>query len=193
MTSQERLAALEAARLGDAQALGRLLDSFRPYIRVIVHAFRDRRLQARLDDSDLIQDALLEAQRSFAAFNGTTIEELTAWLHRIVVRTTGRTLRRFLDAAKRDAGREQPVADLADHLADSGISPSAQAIRNEEAVAMAEKLARLPEDMQQVLLARHLEGLAYADIALRLNRTEHATRMLYVRAMRRLRELYCTE
>jgi RNA polymerase sigma-70 factor (ECF subfamily) len=191
MDSQERLTALHAARQGDGQALGKLLESFRPYIRVIVHALKDRRLQARIDDSDLIQDALLEAQRTFASFNGTTVEELAAWLHTVVVRTTGRTLRRYLGAAKRDPAKEQSVADMVDRLADSGSSPSAQAIRNEEAVTMAEKLAQLPEDMQQVLLGRHLEALPYAAIGERLKRSEQATRMLYVRAMRRLRELYC--
>ena len=41
MDPGERLAALECARRGDAQALGKLLESFRPYVRVIVHGLRD--------------------------------------------------------------------------------------------------------------------------------------------------------
>jgi RNA polymerase sigma-70 factor (ECF subfamily) len=79
---------------------------------------------------------------------------------------------------------------LAGQLADSGSSPSAQAIRHEEAALMAEALAGLPDDMQQVLLGRHVDGLSHAAIAQRLDRTEQAVRMLYVRALRRLRELY---
>src|SRR5262249_36006913 len=75
-----RQAALAQARRGDSQALGELLESFRPYVRVIVHALRDQRLRARVDDSDLIQDAFLEAQRSFGDFRGHSVAELAVWL-----------------------------------------------------------------------------------------------------------------
>ena len=69
-------------------------------------------------------------------------------------------------------------------------SPPEQAIRHEEALSMAEAVGQLPDDMQQVLLGRHVDGLSHADIARSLGRTEGAVRMLYLRALRRLRELY---
>jgi RNA polymerase sigma-70 factor (ECF subfamily) len=53
---------------------------------------------------------------------------------------------------------------------------------------MAEALSRLPEDMQQVLLGRHLDGASYGVLAERLGRSEGAVRVLYTRALRRLRE-----
>jgi RNA polymerase sigma-70 factor (ECF subfamily) len=165
------------------------LESFRPYVGVIVHALRDRRLQGRVDDSDLIQDSFLEAQRSFADFRGHSVAELAVWLRCIVVRTSRRSLRQFVGTGKRDLAREQAVDELAE-LADSGSSPSAIASRHEEAARMAEALAQLPEEMQQVLLARHVDDLPHAAIANQLGRTEGATRMLYLRALRRLRELY---
>jgi RNA polymerase sigma-70 factor, ECF subfamily len=190
MNPGERLAALESARRGDAQALGQLLDSFRPYVRVIVRGLRDPRLQGRLDESDFVQDALLEAHRNFASFRGTTVAELAAWLRRVAVRTAGRTLRGFVGTAKRDLDCERP-GELLDGLAVSPAeSPSDQLIRHEEAATLAEALSRLPDDMQQVLLGRHLDGLSHADIARALGRSEAAVRMLYLRALRRLRELY---
>jgi RNA polymerase sigma-70 factor (ECF subfamily) len=188
MDSRERLAVLLAARRGDAEALGRLLDSFRPYVRVIVRALRDRRVQGRLDESDFVQDALLEAHRSFASFNGETVAELVVWLRQIVIRTTGRTLRGLLGTARRDPTREEPAT--LDGVAAPDASPSHEAIRHEEAVSMAEALGQLPADMQQVLLGRHVDGLSHAEIAQAMNRTEGAVRMLYLRALRRLRELY---
>lgn len=188
MDAQERLADLEAARQGNTDARGKLLDSFRPYIRVIVHALNNQRVQARVDDSDLIQDALLEAHRSFSGFDGSTVEELAAWLRQIVVRTTRRKLR-DIEADQRDPAREEPVDDAVSHLADSGSSPSAQAIRHEEAVKMADALANIPYDMQQVLLGRHVDEKSHAEIALQLGKTEEAVRQLYVRALRRLRDL----
>jgi RNA polymerase sigma-70 factor (ECF subfamily) len=190
MDARERQAALEQARQGNTQALGQLLQSFRPYLRVILRSFRDERLQGRVDDSDLMQDALLEAHRSFADFRGETVGQLVMWLRRIVLRTAGHTVRSFAGTGKRDLEREQPADDLEGLAADTGSSPSAQAIRHEQAALMAEALAELPEDMQQVLLARHVEDLPYAVIAQRMERSENAVRMLYVRALKRLRVFY---
>lgn len=188
MQSRDRQVTLELARQGNALALGELLESFRPYIRAIVQPFCDRRLQARVDDSDLIQDALLEAHRCFAGFRGTTVAELAVWLRQIVIRSAGATLREFVATAKRDPTREQPVNDLAG-LAGDASTPSAQAIRNEQTARMAEALVRLPPDMQRVVVARHVDGLAHAQIAELLGRSEAAVRVLYVRALARLREL----
>jgi RNA polymerase sigma-70 factor (ECF subfamily) len=177
MNGGEREAALDRARRGDAQALGELLESYRPYVRVLIRAFRDERLQARLDGSDLIQDALLEAHRCFAQFRGAAVAELTAWLRQIVLRTAGRTLRGHLGTEKRDASREQS-AGAADFAVADGGTPSDQAIRHEQAARMAEALARLPDDMQQVLLGRHTDDLSYTVLAERLGRSEAAVRVL---------------
>src|SRR5262245_30110079 len=144
MDTCDRDDALQRARQGDSQAAGELLESFRPYVRVIVHGLRDRRVQARLDDSDLIQDALLEAHRSFPDFRGTTVAELTVWLRQIVLRSAGHTLRNQLGTDKRNPAREQHGTAGRDVLADSGSSPSAVAIRQEQALRMAEALALLP-------------------------------------------------
>jgi RNA polymerase sigma-70 factor (ECF subfamily) len=187
MTAGEQQTALARARLGDDRALGQLLESFRPYVRCLVRALGGERLQPRLGESDLIQDALLEAHRSFGDFRGGTVAELTAWVRRIVLRTTGHALRDHLDAGKRALGAEEPAERL-DGRADPGSTPSAQAVRHEEAVRMAEALAQLPDDMQQVLLGRHVDGLSYAALAGRLGRSEGAVRVLYTRAVRRLRE-----
>ena len=187
MNAGERQAALDRARRGDVQAFGELLESYRPYVRVLVRGFHDERLRARLDGSDLIQDALLEAHRCFAQFRGAAVAELTAWLRQIVLRTAGRTLRGHLGTDRRDAGRERAAGAAAECAAD-GSTPSAQAIRHEQAARMAEALARLPDDMQQVLLGRHTDDLSYAVLAERLGRSEAAVRVLYTRALRRLRE-----
>lgn len=188
MNAGEREAALQSARLGDTEALGRLLESYRPYVRVIVRSFRDNRLQARVDDSDRIQDALLGAFQAFPGFRGTTTGELAAWLRQIVVRTAGHLARNHGATGKRDPDREQHAEDLNGAFADQGSSPGTQAIRHEQAARIAEAIARLPEDMQQVLLDRHVDGLPYAVLSERLGRTEAAVRVLYTRALRRLRE-----
>jgi RNA polymerase sigma-70 factor (ECF subfamily) len=189
MNSGEQQAALERARLGDAEARGILLESFRPYVRCLLRALGAGRLRPRCDESDLIHDVLLEAHRGFDEFRGGTVAELTGWVRQITRRTAGHALRDNLDAGKRDLRREQPPDALADHP-DPGSGPDAKVLRHELAARMARLLEQLPEDMQQVLLGRHVEGLAYAVLADRLGRTEGAVRVLYTRALRRLREAY---
>jgi RNA polymerase sigma-70 factor (ECF subfamily) len=189
MDAAQRQACLDRARGGDAHAWGRLLEAFRPYVRVIVHAQQDRRLRPRLDDSDLVQDALVEAHRVFATFRGTTVAELAGWLRTIVRRSIADAAREHLGAGKRARSREQPLDGVGDLAGGSGSSPSAQAIRHEQAARMAEALTQLSDDMQQVLLGRHVEDLPYAVLAERLGRSEGAVRVLYFRALRKLREL----
>jgi RNA polymerase sigma-70 factor (ECF subfamily) len=189
MDAREQQAALERARQGDAEARGRLLESFRPYLRFMARTLHGGRLQGRLDDSDLIQDALLEAHRNFGSFRGGCVAELTGWLRQIALGVAHRAIRAHAGTGKRDLAREQPADGLAEQVADPGSSPSAQAIRHEQAARMAQAIARLPDDMQQVLLGRHLDGLPYAALAEQLGRTEGAVRVLYTRALRRVREL----
>src|SRR5207249_989818 len=114
-------------------------------------------------------DALAEAHRAFPAFQGSTVAEFTAWLRAIALRSAGRALREHLAAGKRDAGREKGLADAAG-LADAGSSPSQTAARHEESARLAAALARLPEEMQQVLLGRHMDGLPHAALADKLGR-----------------------
>jgi RNA polymerase sigma-70 factor (ECF subfamily) len=188
MDAGEQQAALERARRGDAEARGQLLESFRPYLRFMARTLRDGRLQGRLDDSDLIQDALLDAVRNFDSFRGGCVAELASWLRQIVLGAAHRAVRAHAGTGKRDLAREAPADSLANCVADPGSSPSAQAIRHEQAAQMARTIADLPDDMQQVLLGRHLDGLSYAILAERLGRSEGAVRVLYTRALRRVRE-----
>src|SRR5262249_41797449 len=187
MDGGQQQTALEQARDGDAQALGALLDSFRPYVRCLVRALGGEQQQPRLGESDLIQDALLEAHRRFAQFRGDTVAELTAWLRQIVLRTAGPALRNHLTSGKNDPAPDEVVAQLPTR-ADASPSPSLHASRQEHAVQIAQAIGRLPDEMQQVLLGRHLDGLAYAELAQRLGHNEGAVRVLYTRALRRLRE-----
>jgi RNA polymerase sigma-70 factor (ECF subfamily) len=188
MTPADQQDALTRALQGDGEARGRLLESFRPYVRFLVRCLRKGRAAACLDDSDLIQDALVEAHRSFPQFRGSTVAELVAWLRPVVLPAARTTLRGHLGTGKRDVGREQAGENLADVAIDPGTSPSGQVIRHEQAARIAAALARLPDDMQQVLLGRHVDELPHAVLAERLGRSEEAVRVLYTRALRRLRQ-----
>jgi RNA polymerase sigma-70 factor (ECF subfamily) len=183
---------IQQARQGDGRALDQLMRRIRPYVRVIVRAIRGGRLTARLDDSDLIQDALLEAARSFPTFRGGSTAEFIVWLRRVARRTALRVMRRQ-EGAARDPSLEQTLDNLHEPATPSGQQPSAEAIRQEEADQLAAALATLPDDMQAAVMLRHLDGLAHAEVAECLERSEGAARTLYVRALRRLREALPSE
>ncbi len=189
---------LMAARRGDVDGLGRLLEVYRHYLRILATTQIDRRLCARVSPSDIVQETLLEAHRDFVSFRGTTEREFIAWLRQILVNNLARTVERHLIAGKRDVRREVSMdgtrtalerssARLRSLLIDSGQSPSAAAQRREHAVILADVLAELAEDYREVIVLRNLESLSFNDVAERLGRTSGATRMLWLRAIEQLR------
>ena len=80
-------ALLAQARAGDQPALGRLLELYRNYLRLLARSLIRQPLQVRLDASDLVQETFLKASREFAQFAGSGEKELAAWLRQILVRT----------------------------------------------------------------------------------------------------------
>jgi RNA polymerase sigma-70 factor, ECF subfamily len=186
MNEDIRLAWLERAREGDKEALGKLLEDYRPYLSVIVRARKNSRLLARVGDSDQVQDIFLEVCRQFSSFRGTRLEELVSWFKEMVLGVMANAARSHLGTAKRDLDRERPLNEVGG-LSGVGSTPSAVAIRHEESALLAKAMVRLPDDMQRVLLGRHVHQLSYAHLAFEMERSEAAVRVLHVRALRRLR------
>jgi RNA polymerase sigma-70 factor, ECF subfamily len=182
-------ALLAKARAGDSEALGKVLEGYRDYLRLLARARVGDELRVRLDPSDLVQETLLEAQRDFPQFQGQSEGELAVWLRRILVRNLADQLK-YHQSQKRDLGREQPLESVIEKaheaLAAPLSSPSKHAARREQAVVMATALARLSEDYREVVTLRHLEGRGFDEIAIKMGRSEGAVRMLWMRALERL-------
>jgi RNA polymerase sigma-70 factor (ECF subfamily) len=187
-------AALHEARQ-TAAALGRLLESYRHYLHLLARAAIGRRLQGKADASDIVQETFLEAHRGFARFQGGTEGELLGWLRRILAARVADLLRRYLGAQGRDVRLEcELAAELDDQSAMLGralaapvSSPSQQADRREQAVLLAEALARLPPDYREAVVLRHLEGLTFPEVAARMGRSVDSVEKLWLRALARLR------
>jgi len=77
---------------------------------------------------------------------------------------------------------------LAGLLADNAPSPSLHAENREQQMIIAEAIESLSEDYREVIVLRNLQGLSHAEVAVRLDRTESAVRMLWLRALKQLRE-----
>ena len=186
---------LEAARRGDGVARDRLFDACRSYVDLAARYHLQRRLQAKVDASDIVQQSLLEAHRGFERFTGETAGEWLAWLKRIVVHNAFDEAKRWRGTAKRDAGREVAL-DRADDRssawpldpASPEPSPSQHAVRGEQELLIAAALERLPEDHRDILLLRNIERLPFEEVARRMGRSAGACRMLWMRAIASLRD-----
>jgi RNA polymerase sigma-70 factor (ECF subfamily) len=62
-------------------------------------------------------------------------------------------------------------------------------VRREQSVALAEALGRLPLELRELLILRHLEGLGWAEVAQRMGTTIDKAKKLWPRALAGLRRL----
>lgn len=145
-------------------------------------------LRTKVSASDLVQETLMDAQRDFARFTGEAPDDLQRWLHRILQNNLLDVARRF-DTAKRQSERELPadLAALGIDVATESAGPGTRAEHAERDVALDAALARLPENLRQVIHWRHRENLKFSEIAEKLDTTEGAAQRLWARAIERLR------
>jgi RNA polymerase sigma-70 factor (ECF subfamily) len=186
---------LEAARRGDAPALGRLLELYRQYLTLLARLQLSRRLQGKVDPSDVVQETFLEAHRDFHQFRGTAHRELLGWLRQILASNLANIIRRYQGTRSRDVRLERELVLQLDNssrafgpiLTAQHSSPSQQAVQHEEAVLLANALGQLPPDYRDVLILRHLEGLSFPEVAGRMGRSLDSVKNLWARALARLR------
>lgn len=188
---------LQQARAGETGALGSLLEMYSSYLLLLARVRIGQRLQGKVDAADVVQETFLEAHRNFLNFRGTSEGEFVAWLRQILAANLANLVRRFLGTQGRDVRLERQLAGELDQssqalgqgLAALQSSPSQQAARREQAVLLADALGRLPENYRDVIILRHVEGLAFAEVARRMGKTVDSVEKLWVRSLARLRQL----
>lgn len=188
---------LRLAREGEENALGRLMEMYRSYLTLCSRLQIDRRLQGKVDASDLVQETFLQAHRAFGEFRGSTEAELLQWLRRILVSRVVKLVRRFYGTQRRDVRLERELVEDLDRssqmvgsLVLSQSSPSEKAARREQAVLLADALAELPADFREVIILRHLEELSFSQVAQRMGRSEDSVKKIWARALAALRRSF---
>ena len=189
---------IDRARHGEADAGQELLERHRGRLRQMVAARMDRRLAARLDVSDVVQEALADAHGELEAYLRDRPLPFYPWLRRFAWERLMKLHRHHLLAQRRSVSREEPagpalpdesVLQLADRLLATGTSPSRQVLRNEQATRVRATLAALATDDREVLVMRHLEQMETDEIASAPGITAGAVRVGLLRALRCLRPL----
>ncbi len=195
--SEETNRLLHRARADDAEALNELLARHRPRLRRMVELRLDRRLQARIDASDVIQEAFIQVARRLDEYLEEPSYPLFLWLRLIVGERLLKLHRHHLGTQMRDAGMEVSIyrgalpeassAALAAQLLGKHTSPTQAAVRAERMIRLQEALNALDAMDREVLSLRHFEELSLAETALSLGIEESAAAKRYIRALKRLK------
>jgi RNA polymerase sigma-70 factor (ECF subfamily) len=170
------------------------LERYRNYLLVLARFHHSPRLRGKLDPSDIVQSALLHAHAHQDQFRGDNGAEFLAWLRAILANELAEAVRRF-SRQRRDVKLEQSLHQAVDDAANrvaswlvaEGSSPSHQAVRREELLAMADALAELPSDQRRAVEVHHLQGFSLAETAAQLGRSREAAAGLLYRGVRSLR------
>lgn len=192
---------LRHAAKGDLAAWNALLDRHRERLRRMIALRLDRRLAARLDPSDVVQETLAEAARRLPDYLMTRPVAFYPWLRALAHDRLVEEHRRHVGAAQRSVERESapvPIADgsaegLADILAGHETSPTKRVRREELRDQVRATLALLKVSDREVLILRHLEELSVAETAAVLQISEGAVRVRHLRALERFRLLIAAE
>jgi len=191
---------LSRARAGETQALGELCALYRNYLRMVIRARLGPRLRARVDLSDVVQEALVEVVRQFPRFTGQTEVALAGWLRYLVSQKLA-DLGRYHGRAKRDRdGRTRPLdvapgggrdgeegGGIIDVVALSQTSPSQAASRREQLARLADALAGLAEQEADVLWLYFVEDLPFTAIGERMDLSRKSVRRICARGLKHLR------
>jgi RNA polymerase sigma-70 factor (ECF subfamily) len=188
---------LEQARAGDQGAWNELFTRHQPLLRRMVDLRLDARLQARIDTSDVIQEAFVDAVTRLDEYTQKPAYPLFLWLRLIVGERLLELHRHHLGTQMRDAGLEVSIyrgalpaassAALAAQLLGKHTSPTQAAVRDERMMRLQEALNTLEPIDREILALRHFEDMTIAETALSLEIAESAAAKRYIRALRRLK------
>jgi RNA polymerase sigma-70 factor (ECF subfamily) len=188
---------LDRAGRGEHQALADLFTRYRNQLKRMVKLRLDPRVRGRVDPSDIVQEAYLEACKKLADYLRAPSLPFFLWLRALTGQKLALTHRQHLGVQARAAGREVSLyrgalpeassAALAAQLLGKLTSPSQAAMKAELKIRVQEALNSMDAIDREVLTLRHFEHLSNAETALVLGIKESAACNRYVRALERLR------
>jgi RNA polymerase sigma-70 factor (ECF subfamily) len=191
---------LDAARNGDEDALAVLVERHRDRLKRMVRLRMDRRLQGRVDPSDVVQDAYLAVRGKFSQYSADPPLPFFLWLRLEVGQKLVDVHRFHLGTQMRDAGQEVSLhrgalpqassLSLAEHLLGKVTTPSQAEMREELKLRVEEALNSIAPHDREVLIPRHFEELSNAEAAQILGIKPSAAVNRYVRALKRLKNVF---
>ena len=198
-TSDETIrVALAAAREGDLQPIGLVLEGFRARLYGMIALRMDSKVHGRMDPQDVLQEAFADVTKRLPEFLADSDRDFYLWVRFLAGQKLLELHRRNLGAARRDARREiqnsagvpyASSAAIATAFFDRNQTPSQEAMRQEAADRLRETLETMKDIDREVLVLRHFEHLTNKETAEVLGLTEPAASLRYMRALQRLKGL----
>jgi RNA polymerase sigma-70 factor (ECF subfamily) len=191
----ETINLLNGAKQGDPAAVEQLMDRHRDSLHRMIACRLNRGLAARVDASDIVQEALLTASQRLSDYLQNPRMPFHAWLRHLASDRLNDVYRRQL-ADKRNVAREQHMANdersslnpMA-QIRDLELTPAAMLLRKEFAERFRAAVDQLPDDAKEMILMRHAEQLTNSQAAELLGLSQPAASMRYLRALRQLKSL----
>ena len=183
---------------GDTNALANLFQQHHDRLRKMVELRMDRRVQQRVNASDVLQQAFIDLADQLTNYQEGSGVPLFVWMRRITGQRLAKVHREHLGTRKRSAALEVSLqhgpspqatsAALASQLVGNFTGPQDKAIRAERQVRLQDVLNNMDPEDREVIALRSFEQLSPAEVAAELGITTAAARMRYIRALRKLRE-----
>jgi RNA polymerase sigma-70 factor (ECF subfamily) len=187
---------LRRAGEGSQSAVNHLLAKHRGRLRRMVAARMDDRLAQRIDPSDVVQEALADAQRRFDAYLRDRPVSFYPWLRQLAWNRLVDLHRRHLHAGKRSIVREasptlsgDSVEQVTRRLASRELCPSERILKEELKQRVLQTLDCLPESDREIVILRHVEELSVQEVAQTLGLPAGTVKSRHFRAIQRLRSL----
>ncbi len=190
---------IDRAAAGDTAALAELFGRYRKRLRAMVRLRLDRRLQGRVDPSDVLQEAYLDVAQQLSSYQAKPEMPFYLWLRLTTGQRLMRLHRKHLGAALRDAGREVSLhrgalpqassVSLAAQLLGKMTSASKAVERVEIQLQLQAALNGMDEMDREIIALRHFEELSNVEAAQVLGLEPSAASKRYIRALKRLKEI----
>jgi RNA polymerase sigma-70 factor (ECF subfamily) len=177
------------AKRGRAGALDELLGEGRGALERALAAKVPDRLRARLDVSDVVQDALVDACAHLETFEPRGTGSFRAWLRRIAENRLKMAVARHLGTERRGGAHETVLRSGVNEPLGAATSPSSAAGRGERRGMVLAALEQMSSEHREVIRLLRLEGCSIAEVAARLGRSENAVKKLQARALIELERL----
>lgn len=182
---------------GDRAAESELLAKHRERLRQMISLRLDRRLYGRIDASDIVQEAAIEASRRLPGYAQSPPMEFYLWLRQLATQKLIDARRRHLGTKRRSAEQEVSLfhdvaeassACLANQLLGRLTTPTRAALKAELRLRVQRALDGLNPIDREVLVLRHFEQLTNEETAKVLGLSRSAASKRYIAALGRLRE-----
>jgi RNA polymerase sigma-70 factor (ECF subfamily) len=175
---------------GNNSQLGALLDLYRGFLLDSVGAKLSPDLAVKASESDLVQEALIDAARGFSEFRGTTEPQLRAWLQQILSRKMVDAFRDYRRSLKRNVAREVSMGcdETALEIPVDVRSPLNELVTAEKHEHLAWALQQLNVDDRQVIELRTFKRLSFEEVGQQIGKRSDAARKHWYFAVRRLRD-----